>query len=232
MVFHAPSCFARSSGSGTGGFAFFGESTLPISNDLGGVRLRVRDGDDASCLNLNRAQSPRLLGVDPNAMSARKAFLAKEDVWQLLKQELPNGAVPALTGDADTLMWGLEKYGTLPWMANPSRINLKENSLILAHCTVPCSLVKSYNLRSHFESGIGVGIQGEFPLQDVMLFRLGGKELDLIWKAEGTIIQTGHAENLCRTQIKVKLDDEYSVHDLLTDPLGNHLIVVNSNRAF
>ena len=111
------------------------------------------------------------------------------------------------------MMWGLEKYGTLPWMANPSRINLKENSLILAHCTVPSRLVKSYTLRSHFESGIGVGIQGEFPLQDVILFRLGGKELDLIWKAEGTIIQTRHAENLCRTQIKVKLKDDYSIQD-------------------
>ncbi len=95
--------------SGTGGFPFFGESTLPILDDLGGVRLRVRDGDDASCLNLNRAQSPRLLGVDPDAMSARKAFFSGQDVWQRLKQTLPNGAVPALAGDADTLMWGLEK---------------------------------------------------------------------------------------------------------------------------
>ena len=39
---------ADKSWSGTGGFAFFGESTLPIHADLGGVRLRVRDGDDAS----------------------------------------------------------------------------------------------------------------------------------------------------------------------------------------
>ena len=96
-------------GSGTGGFAFFGESTLPIFDDLGGVRLRVRDGDDASCLNLNRAQSPRVLGVDPDALSARKAFLSDEDVWKLLKEELPDGVVPALAGDADTMMWGLEK---------------------------------------------------------------------------------------------------------------------------
>ncbi|MCK4563437.1 MAG: FtsX-like permease family protein, partial [Verrucomicrobia bacterium] len=94
--------------SGTGGFAWFGESTLPISDHLGGVRLRVRDGDDASCLNLNRAQSPRLLGVDPDAMSERKAFLMGEDLWKLLKLELPDGMVPALVGDADTALWGLE----------------------------------------------------------------------------------------------------------------------------
>jgi ABC-type lipoprotein release transport system permease subunit len=100
---------AEEKGSGTGGFLFFGESTLPIAERLGGVRLRVHDGDDASCLNLNRAQSPRLLGVDPEVMSARQAFLKGTDLWQLLQQELPDGAVPALAGDADTMMWGLEK---------------------------------------------------------------------------------------------------------------------------
>uniref|UniRef100_UPI003565B319 ABC transporter permease n=1 Tax=Pontiella sp. TaxID=2837462 RepID=UPI003565B319 len=94
--------------SGTGGFAFFGESTLPITDDVGDVRLRVRDGDDASCLNLNRARTPRLLGVDPSAMSGRGAFCADEDVWQLLNTRLPDGMVPALVGDSDTAMWGLE----------------------------------------------------------------------------------------------------------------------------
>ncbi|VGO21742.1 FtsX-like permease family protein [Pontiella sulfatireligans] len=94
--------------SGTGGFAWFGESTLPIADDLGGVRLRVRDGDDASCLNLNRARTPRLLGVDPDVLSARKAFEAGDDVWALLHTELPEGMVPALVGDSDTAMWGLE----------------------------------------------------------------------------------------------------------------------------
>ncbi|VGO17533.1 hypothetical protein PDESU_06130 [Pontiella desulfatans] len=94
--------------SGTGGFAWFGESTLPITDEVGDVRLRVRDGDDASCLNLNRARTPRLLGVDPAAMSVRGAFCAGEDVWQLLDCGLPDGMVPALVGDADTAMWGLE----------------------------------------------------------------------------------------------------------------------------
>jgi hypothetical protein len=94
--------------SGTGGFKYFGESTLPVQDDLGGVRLRVRDGDDASCLNLNRARSPRLLGVNPDVMSERRAFMVDEDLWHLLKMELPDGALPALVGDSDTAMWGLE----------------------------------------------------------------------------------------------------------------------------
>ena len=69
--------------SGTGGFAFIGESSAPIYEDLNSakgrdayalddklmtgvrvVQMRVRDGDDASCLNLNRAVQPRLLGAN------------------------------------------------------------------------------------------------------------------------------------------------------------------------
>jgi len=97
--------------SGTGGFALIGESTMPIMQDLnskGGreffglddnalagvefVPFRVREGDEASCLNLNRAQKPRLLGVRPEMLSDRKAFtftkvagdLPKGNPWLLL----------------------------------------------------------------------------------------------------------------------------------------------------
>ncbi|MBI5800194.1 MAG: ABC transporter permease [Verrucomicrobia bacterium] len=98
--------------SGTGGFALLGESTLPVVQDLNSpsgreffnldakamsnvsvVPFRVRDGDDASCLNLNRAQKPRLLGVKPEVLAGRGAFkfagmakgLKKDGGWQLLK---------------------------------------------------------------------------------------------------------------------------------------------------
>ncbi len=97
--------------SGTGGFALLGESTLPVVQDLNSpagreffnldakamtnvsmVPFRVRDGDDASCLNLNRAQKPRLLGVKPELLAERGAFkfagvakgLEKEVGWRLL----------------------------------------------------------------------------------------------------------------------------------------------------
>ena len=113
--------------SGTGGFALFGESTLPAprqldrefrlsdERDLGGVQvvpLKVYDGDDASCFNLNRAQTPRLLGVNTEEFTTRHAFLPggrSPDIWKLLDQEFPDGSVPALAGDADTAMWGLKK---------------------------------------------------------------------------------------------------------------------------
>jgi len=119
-----------------------------------------------------------------------------------------------------------KKTGILPWMANPSRLDLENNSLIIAHCTVPRTIVKDYVIRSHFESGIGVGIQGTFPIGDVTIFRIGGNNLDKIWLAYGEIISTSKEEDLCRTQIEVKLNSKYNVNDLLTNPLGNHLIIV------
>ena len=119
-----------------------------------------------------------------------------------------------------------KKTGKIPWMANPSRLNLENNSMIIAHCTVPRTIVKDYTIRSHFESGIGVGIQGTFPTGEVTIFRIGGNDLDRIWLANGEITSTSKEEDLCRTQIKVNLNSEYNVADLLEEPLGNHLIIV------
>ena len=113
----------------------------------------------------------------------------------------------------------------IPWMANPSRLDLENNIIELAHCTVPRTLVQSYTLRSHFETNLGVGIQGYFPTgKKIRLFRLGGENLKKMWQANGEIIHTGNSEKLCRTQIIIRLDDK-SITELLYTPLGNHLIV-------
>jgi len=119
-----------------------------------------------------------------------------------------------------------KKTGRIPWMANPSRLDIKNNSILIAHCTVPRTIVKDYTIRSHFESGIGVGIQGTFQEGDVTIFRIGGNNLDKIWLVNGEIVSTSREEDLCRTQIEVKLNSEYNVADLLNNPLGNHLIIV------
>lgn len=129
---------------GTGGFALIGECTQPVvhdlnqasgqetlgleANDLRGVTFvpfRVRDGDDASCLNLNRAQVPRLLGVRPEALAERGAFTFASTVdgvdpqqpWLGLKRDafrprrgppLADDEVPAI-GDLASIRWALGK---------------------------------------------------------------------------------------------------------------------------
>jgi L-fucose isomerase-like protein len=114
-------------------------------------------------------------------------------------------------------------------MANPARLDVEANTVWLAHCTVPRSLVESFSIRSHFESGMGVGIEGRFPGGPVTLLRIGGTAMDRLWAAEGEILQTGSDPSLCRTQIEVRLGGE-KVSDLLEAPLGNHLIVVTGHH--
>jgi putative ABC transport system permease protein len=120
--------------SGTGGFALVGESSLPVYEDLNVkagwdafgldeklmalarvVPFRVRDGDDASCLNLNRAQKPTLMAVDPTKLTGTFAFA--EGSWEKVAQPsrlsdasetLALQPVPAIADQA-TAMWGLGK---------------------------------------------------------------------------------------------------------------------------
>ncbi len=106
--------------SGTGGFALFAETTLPLTQSPGTtqgrealglpengiasvVEMRVRDGDDASCLNLNRSRSPRILGVDSRLLEGRFTF-GSGSGWSQLRD--PGGDIPAIA-DASTLAWGL-----------------------------------------------------------------------------------------------------------------------------
>ena len=49
------------------------------------------------------------------------------------------------------------------FMANPSKFNYHDHSLMLAHCTVPLNMVTSFKLMTHFESGLGIGVKGELP---------------------------------------------------------------------
>jgi hypothetical protein len=76
--------------------------------DVSIVPIRVHQGDDASCLNLNQSLAPTLLGVDGARLAALGAFAAPE-LWGLLEAPLGEGVVPALVGDSATAMWKLKK---------------------------------------------------------------------------------------------------------------------------
>ncbi|NLF16726.1 MAG: FtsX-like permease family protein, partial [Lentisphaerae bacterium] len=126
---------------GTGGFAFYGETAVPILADLnsaeGRRRLRLEappsdevrvlhlfaaDGDEASCLNLNRTRQPRLLGVEPAEIARQAAFgfarmlpeVDPDDPWAGLDLDLGAGVVPAIV-DESVLVWnfGLRLGDTL-----------------------------------------------------------------------------------------------------------------------
>lgn len=113
--------------------------------------------------------------------------------------------------------------GSPAFMSNPAQI--EEDFITFAHCTVPTTMVDSFGFRTHFESGIGVGLDGEFAKQPVTVSKIGGTQLDRHYVAEGTIVDRPHSETLCRTQVTVKMERPQDVEYFLTDPLGNHHII-------
>ena len=146
-----------------------------------------------------------------------------------LSQLSDDGIISGCEGDLVStvgMLWAYKVTGKISWMANPSVINEEENRLTIAHCTVPRNIVGNYDLRSHFESGMSVAIQGIFPEGAVTLFRIGGKNMDKLWITEGELLRNTTSENLCRTQVEIQLKSGGQVSDLLHEPLGNHLVMV------
>ncbi len=132
---HNPLFHAHKRDSGTGGFTLFGESSISILHDLNSpsgrqsmsvddnvlegvqiVQLRIHEGDDASCLNLNRAQMPQLLALQPDRLQGRGSFAFIKTIesdngnklWDLLNENLGDNVVAAV-GDYATVYWALGK---------------------------------------------------------------------------------------------------------------------------
>lgn len=129
-----------------------------------------------------------------------------------------------------TMMWVRELLGEVAWMANPSRVDPVEDTLWLAHCTVPPSLISNLRLDTHYESDRGVGMHGEFAPGPITVVRIGGNAMERIWLAEGEILHAGDEPDLCRTQVELRLE-EGAVDELLSDPLGNHLVMIQGHHG-
>ncbi|MBN1782043.1 FtsX-like permease family protein [bacterium] len=121
--------------SGTGGFDFWAETALPVQHNLNSreaerflglpdslarisqiICCRVHDGDDASCLNLNRISLPRILGLDPVLLHERGAFsfagltdqTDPDHAWLSLERDSVQDVIPAIA-DQTVILWGLGK---------------------------------------------------------------------------------------------------------------------------
>ena len=115
--------------SGTGGFALLAESSVPIYRDVAGMEfadparkaaiaqariypMRLKPGEDASCLNLYRSTRPRVAGVGEDFIRRGGFHFSGIEgkvpeggsPWQLLEQPQRDGAIPAI-GDYTTVYW-------------------------------------------------------------------------------------------------------------------------------
>jgi len=117
--------------SGTGGYDYFVETTMPVLFDANSkqgredlnipetaelVQFQSQAGDDASCLNLNKISRPRLIACNPAAFDRRGAFtfatrtdeLDAQHPWLTLNKTLVNDVIPAIA-DQTVIQWGLMK---------------------------------------------------------------------------------------------------------------------------
>lgn len=143
------------------------------------------------------------------------------------------GIVAGCEGDlasALSMLWVRHLMGSASWMANPASVDPDTGSIVLAHCTVAPSLVADFELTTHFESGIGVGIAGRFSRQPVTLLRIGGLDLDQSWITDGELVASGDDPDLCRTQATVVVP-QVDAAQLLQRPLGNHVVLVPGHHA-
>ncbi|BBE19710.1 hypothetical protein AQPE_3898 [Aquipluma nitroreducens] len=117
--------------SGTGGYDYFVETTMPVLFDASSkqgredlnipasaelVQFQSQQGDDASCLNLNKISRPRLIACNPEAFDRRGAFtfatrtddLDAQHPWLTLNKTLADDVIPAIA-DQTVIQWGLMK---------------------------------------------------------------------------------------------------------------------------
>lgn len=127
---------ATDHGSGTGGFAYWMETTAPLLNDLnlpenreksgiGEAQVNQRTrfyplpgvaGDDASCLNLNQVSSPGLLGIPVNHFDLPQRFsfstlvdgIDPEHPWRALNTVNKPGIINGFA-DQTVITWGFQR---------------------------------------------------------------------------------------------------------------------------
>jgi putative ABC transport system permease protein len=122
--------------SGTGGYLLWAETTSPVPFDLNSTDGKSRlitdniddldsvrflqfdrlEGDDASCLNLNQAQRPQLLAVNPDVFDSAGAFsfvrllplISREHPWKGLEISFNDSTYPAFA-DQTVIQYSMKR---------------------------------------------------------------------------------------------------------------------------
>ncbi len=137
------------------------------------------------------------------------------------------GDLPALLA----LIAAQELSGKPGFLANPADIEPASGRVIMAHCTVPLSLTRGHRLRTHFESGLGLAIEGCLEPGPYTLARFGGKRLEQGMFVEGAVSpENPGREDLCRTQVVFAMPPP-AAERLLATPLGNHHVLIPGHHS-
>lgn len=202
---------AQDKASGTGGFALIADVDVPIYWDFNSkegqfelgfsqadaellnqaefIPMRVLPGEDASCLNLYKPESPRVLGV-PEALRQRGGFTFQqtsvevENPWALLSEDLGADVIPAI-GDYNSAMWVLHKQlGDDIVLQNEmgETVKLRLAGLLKTSIFQSELLISEDNFLRHFPDQSGYGaflIETQQPVQLTALVESRLKDIGL-----------------------------------------------------
>ena len=138
------------------------------------------------------------------------------------------GVVAGCEGDVPAMLSmkiAQSLLGVSGFQANPASINPETGEMLFAHCTIPFNMVERYEFDTHFESGIGVGIRGYMKEGPVTIFKVSG-DLSRFFIEEGELIRNQAKSDLCRTQQVIQLSHPDKASYFLTNPIGNHHIIL------
>lgn len=147
---------------------------------------------------------------------------------------LNNDGIPSTgEGDLQSIFTSLvmkELTGEISFMGNVSDVNSRSNEFTLSYCTISTRMINyDYIIRSHYETGESVAIQGNMkPEQKVTIVKCGGESLDEFFVSTGVTVPHEHEERCCRTQIRVKIDSPVSY--FITNPIGNHHLLIRNDH--
>ncbi len=128
------------------------------------------------------------------------------------------GDITAITG----MMLGKELTGMVPWIANTNKVT--NDLCVFSHCTIAPCLVDNMQIKTHFETGLGTAVEGDFKNDVITIFRFDNT-LSKAFVATAKITGRPKSPTACRTQIEVKLSEK-EVELLRNYPLGNHHLIL------
>ena len=199
------------------------KASEPFLNSFSGfTQMDLTETAKVSELLTNTIQKQNLdaITVECFPMVQKDCVTACLPLARLNNEGIPAGCegdITAITG----MMLCKELTGIIPWIANINKVS--EEVCMFSHCTISPGLVSDFSIKTHFETGQGTAIEGDFKGDLITIFRFDNK-LSKAFIATANITGRPKSPTACRTQIEVKLMAN-EVKLLRESPLGNHHLI-------
>lgn len=141
------------------------------------------------------------------------------------------GIPAACEGDTRSMLAMTVLYqltGQPVFMANPSQLDRHNSEMIFAHCTLPINMPDSYELTTHFESGLGVALAGELAPGPITIFKCD-ETMERYYVQDAELVASLHRDDLCRTQLHIRLPQ--GTDYFVTAPISNHHMICRGHWA-